>query len=318
MCDRHALQATVSARELNFLGIDLSGRAIRYANGISNRWGFNGKCAFQYGDCLSGLEWIRDHYAGPVVLVVINFPTPYHIKNVITSNQGDDSGSSSDNVADNDDNGHSAVQGNAQLFDSLESFMCNAALFSSIARMFNKLSCPNIEPCLFLQSNVEDVAVTMRNAALSIDELYVGTGAARFGLPEDLNHARGLMLNLFFHTPMEEEEEEEEGVSEYTHQQQWVTSDQLCAATNSTAGGGRLSQRLQLWMDYLDRWGGDSAGLTSPSATLAAPYSRACGVGWLPESLLPYGARTETEAHCEFEVKPVHRMLFVYRSYYRH
>lgn len=319
MCDRHTQQVTASARELNFLGIDLSGRAIRYANGISNRWGFNGSCAFQYGDCLTGLDWVRDHYAGPVVLVVINFPTPYHIRNVITTcNLGDDSGSDN-NVTDNDDNAHSAVPGgNVQLFDSLESFMCNKQLFSSIASMFNKLSlsCPSIEPCLFLQSNVEDVAVTMRNAVLSVDELCVGTGTtARFDLPEDMNHARGLMSNLF-HTRglMEEDEEEKEDSSEYMHQQQWVTLDQLCAATNSTAGGGRLSQRLQLWMDYLDRWGGDSAGLSPPSATtLAAPYSRACGVGWLPESLLPYGARTETEAHCEFECKPVHRMLFVYR-----
>jgi len=292
MCDQHSLQEATAARELNFLGIDLSRRAVRYASGISTRWGFRDKCVFQYGDCLSGLEWVREHYSGPVVLVLINFPTPYHIRNIIASNHDDGSG----------DDGHTAVLGNVQLFDSLESFMCNTALFSSIAHLFNKLRCPDIQSCLFLQSNVEDVAVTMRNTVQSSGDISIGNRTARFDLPEDMLHARSLVSNIFHASPNNEAME--------SIQQQWVTSDQLIASTNITAGGGRLSQRLQLWLDYLERWGGDSVSFR--------PDSRACGVGWLPESLLPYGARTETEAHCEFECKPVHRMLFVHRSYHEH
>ena len=288
MCDQHTKRA--ATRDLNFLGIDLSGRAIGYASGISTRWGFSDKCVFQLGDCSSSLQWVQDHYAGPVVLVVINFPTPYHIRNVIDGTDNRDA------LFDSEDAVNTALQGNAQLSDSLESFMCNAELFNSITRLFNKRKCSSIKPCLFLQSNVEDVAVTMKK---TIDKIKGLKNAARFKLPDNMAHAKSLVSDIFSCTSEEEK---------YTHQQHWVTLDQLRFATNVTAGGGRLSQRLQLWLDYLDR----CRDSTYQDAVTAMIRGRACGVGWLPESPLSYGARTESEVHCEFESKPVHRILFVF------
>ncbi|KAJ1411615.1 hypothetical protein B484DRAFT_455576 [Ochromonadaceae sp. CCMP2298] len=187
--------------------------------------------------------------------------------------------------------------------------MCNAELVSLAARVLGKRG--DAAPIFLIQSNVEDVAVTMRNIVQC--SLNTCAGEARFVTPR-----RGQMAALMggiFQQPFQPD-----GVGEGGPTWDWVALEEL-------GGVGRTSQRLQMWLDDLaesaesaesaeraESAGGRDVDASCESVSLPrlhpfAARSRACGEGWLPLSPLPH-ARTETEVHCAFDKKPVHRVAF--------
>ena len=163
----------------NFLGCDLSIHAISYARGLANRYNVAGICRFLFLvvsllilNCLviiysnvrylalpgeELLENLKRFYKGPVVIVLIQFPTPFRIPDLkydFTNKPQT-----------------SKVKGNSQLPD-LNSpnggFMVTECLIKSA---FDLLTNNNTRKygIILLQSNVEDVAIKMRQL---IDDLY--------------------------------------------------------------------------------------------------------------------------------------------------
>ncbi len=75
----------------NFLGCDLSEHAVGYAKGLAARWGLSDRLMFVH---MSGEELLRNvvtSYPGPILLVMLQFPTPYKLAALDTSAGVEDS-----------------------------------------------------------------------------------------------------------------------------------------------------------------------------------------------------------------------------------
>lgn len=119
----------------NFLGADLSQLPIGYAKGISRRWGLDDRLQYMWASAEECLDLVDDYRAN-VALVMIQFPTPYRLH---------------DRNAD----------GNSQLPSGQESgFMVSTRVLLQVKRILSKSGGK-----LLLQSNCEDVAVSMRQVA---------------------------------------------------------------------------------------------------------------------------------------------------------
>ena len=130
--------------ECNFVGVDLSRLAIRYARGVSSRWELD-NLKFIVAPAEECIERLSS-YPGPIQLAMIQFPTPYRY------------------TADTEDAEASVAQGyNAQLPKDSESgcFMVTEKLLSQIHRILSRQH----NGRLLVQSNCEDVAVRMKNIA---------------------------------------------------------------------------------------------------------------------------------------------------------
>ena len=73
-------ERTANSDKRNFLGVDMKTKAIKYARGISKRWGINSHCAFVEASALTALRWAREHYPGPVRWVMCQFPSPFALQ----------------------------------------------------------------------------------------------------------------------------------------------------------------------------------------------------------------------------------------------
>ena len=123
----------VNWQDCNYIGGDLSQLCLGYGRGIAQRWGLNGKLQYVHGSALSLLESVESNYPGKVALVMIQFPTPFGVKEY----------------------------GNPQLpSDSESGFMVTKELLEVSKRMLEFS-----HGKLLLQSNCEDVGVTMRDMA---------------------------------------------------------------------------------------------------------------------------------------------------------
>ena len=141
----------------NMLGVDLSGLAIGYAQGIAERWGLGHRLQFEVDNAEALLEKVRDSYPGPVSLCLIQFPTPYRLPQEPSENS-ETSG---------------AVSGNSQLPDSAyEGFMVSPNLLQLVQEVLSNKNKSNIGSNgaiagkLLLQSNCEDVALWMQQTAV--------------------------------------------------------------------------------------------------------------------------------------------------------
>jgi SAM-dependent methyltransferase len=133
------LLGDVAIGDCNYLGGDLSGLATRFGQGIATRWNLQDKLQYTYASAEDLLNQIDAVYPGPVALILIQFPTPYRLvgKEV----------------------------GNTQLPTDLNSgFMANESVMRQTAKLLKKSGGGH----LLLQSNCEDVAVTMRNVATNV------------------------------------------------------------------------------------------------------------------------------------------------------
>ena len=296
----------------NYLGVDLNNRAIRYASGICRRWQLEGNCAFVYADCIEAIKSVRDNYPGPVALVMVNFPTPYSIGAVLGRPISDVSGCDGDQGEEHTDTDAptkpvSTAGGNTQLPAGFDYFMFNLELVALVKAVLAQSLHRGVGlPLLLLQSNVEDVVVTMSNIAT----VNSGSSEGHFAVP-----ALSELSSALVCTGLRHEEASEEAADQTLR---WRSKEALLRSTDVTAGGGRMPQRLQVWLKDLTE-SGDAVGAAGSAAAeegvlLVGARRRACGEGWLDCSPLPLAARTETEVHCELEKQPVHRTVLVYRS----
>ena len=196
--------------DFNYLGCDLSPVKAGYANGIAKRWDLSSFCHVVISDAVQLLDHIRMTYPGPVACIMLNFPTPY--SQSLLSMSGD---------------GSSSTVGNRQLPTRLEDFMVTRELLEKAARALSG-GRPDgwerrVEACrpgyLYLQSNVEDVAVTVENMVRQMDNYGVPGGLLVPNHPEDIPDLWGR------HEPL-----------------QWVEND----SCNSSAP---TSRRQALWVE---------------------------------------------------------------------
>lgn len=345
LCDQCAHDRL--GRKFNFLGADLSNRAIQYASGITSRWGYTDTCAFLYCDCTRILQFIRDEYPGPVSFVMVNFPTPYSIAAVLRHQdaspapvllagatevaasahggieEGEAEAAASTDIlrsAFDFDTKVSAL-GNTQLPDSFDNFMFNTELVALIQEVFQqekqqKQHHPETgaAQALLLQSNVEDVVVTMRNIVLqaptSTQAADVLDAPPRFTIPE-IECLNQSVSGIF--SPQSGDS------SASSLPMQWRSQQELEASTDVASGGGRMSKRLETWLADMQvgnkkkRDIGEEGACEETAGVGVAARTRAHGHGWLARSPLPGNARTETEVYCEVEKQPVHRTMFLFK-----
>jgi SAM-dependent methyltransferase len=126
--------------DCNYLGADLSPMAVQFASGVASRWNLTDRLAFSWipaEECLDRLE--ESSARSNIPLIMIQFPAPYRL----------DSPTKTD--------------GNAQLpADSQSGFMVSDDLLEKIAATLSRSG-----GMLLVQSNCEDVAVTVRNRAMA-------------------------------------------------------------------------------------------------------------------------------------------------------
>jgi tRNA G46 methylase TrmB len=125
----------------NYIGVDLSSIAITYANSIAVKWNMHDTCQFHIAPVEGFFQYIHQLYKGPIVCILIQYPTPYKLslsqKTTTTTTQ-------------------QSKQSNSQLPTEEEGFMVTNKLLSISLELLA------IHGILYLQSNVEDVAVSMK------------------------------------------------------------------------------------------------------------------------------------------------------------
>ena len=149
----------VNWEECNFLGGDLSPLAIGYANGIAMRWNVSENTSFIVASAEKMMEKVVASYPGNIILIMIQFPTPFRLKQSEVPHEH-----SMENVINGKKGGNSQLPSNIKSgFMVTEQLLqlCHAALGLQTTKSKNK------KGKLLLQSNCEDVAVEMRNMAIS-------------------------------------------------------------------------------------------------------------------------------------------------------
>ena len=280
----------------NFLGCDMSLRAINYANGISRRWDIKKNCMFIVADVVNALKMVNK-YKGPIHLVSINFPTPYRqdmIPGMIQkyflspSNEGMKSNLSTTNQF--------GTSCNSQLPSDMSDFMVTSEVLNWIEVLFERsLVDSDQTPFLYMQSNVQDVAVVMnemwhhhvRKSCLIPKSMLVLSETK--AIHEICNG--GVKENTTSHCGKRKTSENDD-LNPPKRQSRWVE----CGGKTSIGGYAYLSQE----------------GSVANTCTL--PVLVEDGDFWLEKSPLPSFARTETEVMCKFYDKPIYRQLFSFHK----
>ena len=203
------------------------------------------------------MKLIKNSYPGPVVFISINFPTPF-------------SQSLLDIKADED-----LSNGNTQLPSSFEDFMVTNQVIDLCGEIFdsagehssNTKSCPVNLPGFFIQSNIEDIAVKIKQSVES-SSYFKKTGEKKgFFIPEINEFDQIWKTN----TP--------DNIIKSNNIEHWDIAPSICK-----------SRRQMIWSE----------------SGRERPYGR----GWLPFSILPKTVKSETEAECLINGKPIHRIFF--------
>eukprot|EP00607_Mallomonas_marina_P010821 CAMPEP_0182421666 /NCGR_PEP_ID=MMETSP1167-20130531/7111_1 /TAXON_ID=2988 /ORGANISM="Mallomonas Sp, Strain CCMP3275" /LENGTH=713 /DNA_ID=CAMNT_0024599015 /DNA_START=674 /DNA_END=2815 /DNA_ORIENTATION=+ len=302
---RRCIDEDIYGETVNYLGCDMDPMKVAFANSISRRWGVRGHCAFIECDVENMVQRVAQEYPGPVCWVMLNFPTPYSSKLLELGDKEEkrDKETVSDRTAV-----HSRIEeresklvrernkedcrGNSQLPEDLEDFMVTRSLLEKTLQLLQpkdnadlSKSCKiddrkteqsdlykQVSGCLYLQSNVEDVAVTMRDVLLEV----IHSRGYSVSLPSSSRDIPWLPGWEDFRSDSKQAREEEA---------LWVSSEEI------KTEGQTLSRRQRVWR--------------------AAGGTRAVGEGWLVRSPLPVYARTETEIMCQLNQKDVHRILYI-------
>eukprot|EP00892_Ulva_mutabilis_P012815 jgi/Ulvmu1/9906/UM057_0063.1 len=133
----HLRRACAGERQWNVLGLDVSPVAVRRCRAMAARDKMEGRVVFSETDALSAFDWLRRNYAGRIALVHIGFPTPFTTRGA--------------EAAVGSSGGGNAVRTVHQKPD----FMVHERMVTKIHR------CLEADGLVFLQSNVEAVAVEM-------------------------------------------------------------------------------------------------------------------------------------------------------------
>ena len=279
----------------NYLGGDLSGHAIGFANGLARRWGLTrhttaqapsmlaaesgdavlaagaaararakaggsgdlgaGRVAFCVTDAESLVRWAKYVYAGPVVQLLIQFPTPYKLEKGggAAGGAGEPQAKKAKKAGGGGGGGggfHLPSKEQASYSEDGVTFMVTPTLMELCASALAP------DGLLYVSSNVEDVAVTMKGLLTKSDT----AGEFEPHAPADA--------------------ETSGSAAEASH---WAAAVQW-----------DVPLRQRRWAEQ----GGE----------------RATGSGWLQSNPQGAIARTETEAVYETDGKPVHRGCWVRKS----
>ena len=341
-------QQQTSKNQYNYLGCDMSPTSIGYAQSIATRWKIDDTTQFVVMDAVGMLHELTK-YPGPIHGIHVNFPTPYKFE-ALTSDIDDD---------------RSAV-GNAQLPKEMSTFMftpkvvelCRLLLHRrhiQPTRMYDArddektmgIETDGIENVdehehnyLLLQSNVEDVCVTMKQIVLAHtrqqseeeeNEKTIRLGTD-FVLPDDR-----IMHHLFGYSTDDktiENKSTAETMTTTDADPYTITSTYSQSHLPSTTASIFFSDTVSEYNsnrnnnmvinnddDDIDRTKEDGKETILQKRTfrwIASGGERAegpqQGKGWISHRLLPSYARTETEAMCDVFGKPVHRIVFTIRS----
>lgn len=142
------LDLALDDTQSNYLGCDLSALAINYANNLTKVWKIESRCRFLVAPVEPIMKWLREHYQGPIRLVLIQFPTPYKLPTA----------------------GTKTPSGNLQLPTVEAGFMVTQTLVQLIVEVIAAS-----RGSVYIQSNVEDVAVSTRKNIEAAIEATVGS-----------------------------------------------------------------------------------------------------------------------------------------------
>lgn len=142
--------------ECNFLGADLNSQFVGYANGIATRWKIRGEnVQFVVASAQDILEKVYYTYPGPVQLIMLQFPTPYRLQ-----------------IPSKSEEEKMDREYNPQLPSGPGTgFMVSEKLLRTVSNIVSSTKNSHTKGYLLLQSNCEDVAVTMRKMTESITSL---------------------------------------------------------------------------------------------------------------------------------------------------
>ena len=149
------------ASSYNYLGIDMSLKCTRYASSISQRWNISHRCQFIASSIDEVVVCLKE-YPGGVHTFFIQFPTPYRIQEFSkTLEQNSDSTTSSGGSKSGSGSGSGG--GNTQL-PNMEDFMVTPWLLCSMEELLVSSNDKVLgDGGIYIQSNAEDVAVTMEH-----------------------------------------------------------------------------------------------------------------------------------------------------------
>ena len=172
----HSFLNHINWSQCNFIGADLSTLAIGYATAIAKRWGiYRKRVYFMIESAEAMMKRIQDSYPGDILLITINFPTPFRLQRQVddVSPEGNSTDDSKHTKQESDET--KSRRGNSQLPHSSQSgFMVTSQLLQlvrgSLKRRTQALSetskVKNGDRYLLIQSNCEDVAVYMKSMVL--------------------------------------------------------------------------------------------------------------------------------------------------------
>jgi SAM-dependent methyltransferase len=319
-------------RGLNFLGCDMSTRAVAYASGVSRRWGLGGRCVFLRGDVVEFMKWLhcelnKGAYSGAIGWISVNFPTPYSqqlmpdvIETYLRRVCGGCGGEDKHGSAGTRQGG--AVQGNSQLPVQLSHFMTTPSLISLCGQLFDIYGVPGVEVLrcggvgltvrggLYLQSNAEDVAVISQHivkAAEGIEEESAGRFVAAGDAPGD-SLAVGDMCEFWCAL------QQDNSSHRHSRSGDAVSSNTAMSEIeeSKSAAPSEPSKRQLVWKQALIAAGllSEDVGGVGVSMDVSLGYHRA-GLGW--DDRRPFDTAlglTETEAIYNHNQKPVYRQVY--------
>jgi len=149
----------VDVSHCNFVGADLSRIGIGFGKSVASRWGIDDRLQLVVASAETILEEAIERYPGVVKLVMIQFPTPYRLVANSTSveRSDDDTSVPSDG----------SPRYNSQLpANKISGFMVTDDLLKLSHEALKSDKTTNTPGCLLVQSNCEDVAVTIRKMAV--------------------------------------------------------------------------------------------------------------------------------------------------------
>ena len=135
------------------VGFDINSTAVRFANASAHRLGLpDSLVKFVCAPAGDAVEWAEHEPSSCPLSFLLQFPTPFKVAVPVV---GDGQQRNAEVGAHPDGD----FGGNSQLPDDDDGFMANVRLVDSAVRAMRRRP----GGFLFLQSNVEDVAVAMRN-----------------------------------------------------------------------------------------------------------------------------------------------------------
>jgi len=275
----------------NFFGCDMNARAMNFANSISDRWGMGKNCVFVVCDIIKGLG-LSLKYTGPIHWVSINFPTPYRqdmIPDMMQRYSLSSNVEHEDTKVDTESppTNTSQMPCNSQLPSLLSDFMVTSEVYRKIGTLFETslASHGHLKSYLYLQSNVQDVAVVMNGMLCEAFQQYSQTALSPLVISSEVDTVFDCDLAV------PEPSLSKKRKLEDNHQES-ITAP---------------SKRQLLWSEKGGKTTLRGYMVSSPSGSTTLQENSEF---WLHESPLPFLAKTETEVMCTYNNKPVFRQLF--------